>query len=96
MSDIKHTGHDWQKISESEVTTKERGKVIRKVNQAMWICDNCSAATLIDTPAGEESRHPNSMKVLYGMEPQEIDGVTILEPEIGPCNAEYVAQVMEA
>ncbi len=93
---IKHTGHQWQALGESEVTTKENGKLIRKVNQVMWICDNCSVVTLINTPVGIPSTHPNDVPVIYGTEPKEVDGVVIMEPEIGSCGEEYVTQVMEA
>ena len=75
------TGHEWEKVGESEVRTHDAATGIRtKKTQSLWVCNKCGAETMIDG-----SDHPDSKDVLYAMEPIELDGTTVLDPEIPDC-----------
>lgn len=75
-------GHKWEKMGESDVMTHDTatGKRTKKT-QSLWVCENCGSETLIDG-----GKHPDQMDVLYSTQPIELDGTTIQEPEILPCD----------
>ncbi len=76
------TGHLWDKVGESEVRTHDAATGIwTKKTQSLWVCEKCGAETMIDG-----SDHPDSKDVLYAMEPLELDGTIIADPEIPHCD----------
>ncbi|MGH6878814.1 MAG: hypothetical protein ACREHV_15750 [Rhizomicrobium sp.] len=79
-------GHVWEKIGESEVTSRVQGGPMTKKVQCMWVCDQCGSETLIDGPDAPETKPE-----LYGIEPLELDGTTIQNPVIPSC-AEVIAR----
>lgn len=75
-------GHQWEKVGESEVRTHDTATGVRaKKTQTLWVCQRCGSETIID---GQD--HPDTKSVLYASEPLELDGTTILEPEIPSCD----------
>ena len=87
-------GHKWCQVCESEVTTTYRShsttrSVVKK--QWLWLCSRCGQSTIID-----EGQDPESMKALYGIEPLELDGTTIIDPPIGTCDEEFVGSVFRS
>ena len=83
-------GHRWSRVSESEVTTTLNGRSTSR-KQWLWICDRCLATTIVD-----ENEDPEQMPTLYGLEPKELDGTTIMEPLIPNCDEEIASKVMDS
>jgi len=79
---VTRAGHQWDKIGESEIRTRDSttGKTTNKT-QSMWVCGRCGSETLLDKDA-----NPETEPVLYSSEPIELDGTTIHNPEIPPCD----------
>ncbi len=75
-------GHQWSKISESEVTTSIDGRRTSK-KQWLWECSRCGSGTIID-----EGQDPEQVPELYGLVPLELDGTTIMNPPILSCDEE--------
>ena len=78
-------GHQWTWVAESEVTATGR----KAKTQVLWNCPRCKQSTIVD-----KGINPESTRELYGMEPLELDGTTILEPLIEACDIEVFRAVI--
>ena len=80
-------GHHWCQVAESEV--RATGQKAKK--QWLWRCPRCGQSTVVD-----DGQDPEVMKELYGIEPLELDGTTILDPLIESCDNELISSVMRS
>lgn len=76
------SGHNWSKVSESEVRVTLEGRQTSK-KQWLWVCSRCSSGTIID-----DGKDPEQLPELYGLVPLELDGTTIMNPLIMSCDEE--------
>lgn len=79
---VARSGHRWEKIGESEVHTRDgaTGKTTKKI-ESLWVCERCGSETVL-----AQNTNPEAEPVLYSSEPLELDGTTINNPEIPPCD----------
>jgi hypothetical protein len=83
--------HIWMEVGESEVQTHDTATGIRtKKIQVMWECENCGAKTII-----AKGLNPVKQPKLYSMEPLELNGTTVWEPEIPNCEKSVIDKVMK-
>lgn len=79
-------GHIWHRVAESEVTVTDR----QPKKQRIWVCERCQSPTVLD-----DYLDPESMSILYGIEPKQYDGTIVIEPLILSCDEEVVTKIMD-